>query len=259
MTAIKPTAIASRPPWTLRLPAPLPFESGALVLSVEEADEVVDVDCWELVVLAEDSLDEELVAELLELSVEVMVEVSVVEVADKVSVLSVDVAEPVEVREPVEVAEPVTTPVAVPVAPAIPKLGEKLMLLGLLSSMISMVYTWELTSPAGGICTVAVPSEAGMPATSRWVWVSIASGKHNAGSVHLQARTTPESGVMGSCWSLMVTVLLEGFVHTRVRGWPAVTSNVPAPAGMLIALFCCADATAAHRAATKAYAKRILG
>lgn len=45
MTAIKPTAIASRPPCTLRLPAPLPFELGAVVLSVEAAEEVVEVDC----------------------------------------------------------------------------------------------------------------------------------------------------------------------------------------------------------------------
>jgi len=79
------------------------------------------------------SLDEELVAELLELSVIVIDKLSV-EVAEEESVLL-----PVDVSESVAVAEPVTTPVAVPVAPAIPKLGEKLMLEGFVSSMISMV------------------------------------------------------------------------------------------------------------------------
>jgi hypothetical protein len=153
MTAMSPMAMARTPPWTLRLPAPLP-ESGAVVVSVGVADEVDEVDSWELVVLAEVSLslDEELVAALLELSVEVIVEVSVevpLLVAELSVLLSVDVAEPV--TEPVEVAEPVTTPVAVPVAPWMPKLGEKLMLVGSVSSMISIVYTWELTSSAGGI------------------------------------------------------------------------------------------------------------
>jgi len=103
------------------------------VLSVEEADEVVEVDSWELVVLAEVSLplDDEFVTVLLELSVEVMVERSVLEVPDEVPV---DVAEPVEVTEPV-----LAVPTAVPVAPVIPKLGEKLILLEFVSSMISMV------------------------------------------------------------------------------------------------------------------------
>lgn len=89
-------------------------------------------------VLAEVSLllAEELVAELDELSVvDVMVDRSVeLEVPDVVPVLL-----PVEVADPVEVAEPVTTPVAVPVAPWMPKLVEKLMLVGSVSSMISMV------------------------------------------------------------------------------------------------------------------------
>jgi len=184
-----------------------------------------------LVVLADVllSLDDELVAELLELSVEVIDKLSVEVAEEEPVLLSVDVT------EPVEVTEPVTTPVAVPVAPEIPKLGEKLMLVGSVSSMISMVYTWELTSPAGGIWRVAVPSEAGIP----------------------EASTAPESGVTGSCCSLMVTVPDEGFVHVIVRGCPAVTSRVPAPSGILMALFC-ADATAAQMAATTVYAKRML-
>lgn len=146
----------------------MPFASGAVVLSIGEADDVDEVDCCELVVLTELSLllAEEFVAELVELFVGVIVVESVESVEllvpDKVSVLL-----PVDVGESVEVTEPVTTPVAVPVAPWIPKLGEKLMLLGLVSSIISIVYTWELTSWAGGIWRVAVPSEAATPATRR--------------------------------------------------------------------------------------------
>jgi hypothetical protein len=34
----------------------------------------------------------------------------------------------------------------------------------------------------------------------------------------LQASVIPPSGVMGSCCSLIVTVLLEGSVHSIVRG-----------------------------------------
>ena len=34
----------------------------------------------------------------------------------------------------------------------------------------------------------------------------------------LQASVIPPSGVMGSCCSLIVTVPLEGFVHSMVRG-----------------------------------------
>jgi len=179
-------------------------------------------------------LDEESVAELLVLSVAVVLGVmEVMVVLDKVSVLlPVDVRDPMDVAEPVEVAEPVATPVAVPVAPEIPKLVEKLMLVGSVSSMISMVYRWELTSPAGGIWRVAVRSEAGTLASIR-----------------------PESGVTGSCWSLMVTVPGEGSVHEMVKGWPAVTSNVEPV--MVMALFC-ADTMAAHKAAIAVYVKRIL-
>jgi len=95
---------------------------------------------------------------------------------------------------------------------------------------------WELTSPAEGIWTVAVPSEAAIP----------------------EARTAPESGVTGSCCNLMVTVPEDGLVQVRVKGCPAVTSNVAAPLGTLMALLFCADATAAQMAATRVYAKRIL-
>jgi len=84
-------------------------------------------------VLPELLVPEELVAVLVDVSVEVIVDRSVEVVPDEVSV-------PVEVEEPVDVADPVTTPVAVPVAPEMPKLGEKLMLLALLSSMISIEY-----------------------------------------------------------------------------------------------------------------------
>jgi len=133
MTAMRPTAAARRPPWTFRLPAPLPLELGADVVSLGSADEVDEVDSWELVVDAELSvpLDDEFVAVLLELSVEVIVEVSVVLVPDEVPL---DVAGLLEVAEPVE-----AVPTAVPVAPLMPKLGEKLMLVGSVSSMISMV------------------------------------------------------------------------------------------------------------------------
>jgi len=137
-------------------------------------------------VLAEVSL-------LLEESVEVLEELSV-EVMVGTLDESVAEVEPVEVTEPVEepVAEPVKAdPVAVPVAPWMPKLGEKLMLLGLVSSMISIVYWKELTSAAAGILRVAVPPEAGMAL----------------------AKVMPPSGVTGCCCSLMVTVPLDGLVH----------------------------------------------
>ncbi len=55
----------------------------------------------------------------------------------------------------------------------------------------------------------------------------------------------------------MVTVPLDGFDHWSVNGWPAVTAKVDAPSGTLMA-FCCADTTAAQRAATAANVKRIL-
>lgn len=68
----------------------------------------------------------------------------------------------------------------------------------------------------------------------------------------------PDSGVMlgpDSC-SLMVTVPSEGLVHSMVVAWPAVTSRVLWPSGMLMA-FCCASATEAKRA-TAAVMKRML-
>lgn len=82
-------------------------------------------------------------------------ELESVVVSDEVSVESVAVPEVVAVREPLAVL-PVTDavdadPVAVPVAPVMPKLGEKLMLEGFVSSMISMVYWNEFTSAASGI------------------------------------------------------------------------------------------------------------
>ena len=54
---------------------------------------------------------------------------------------------------------------------------------------------------------------------------------------YLHARTTPESGVMLVCCSLIVTVPLEGLVHERVYGWLAVIWRVLAPPGMLMALY----------------------
>jgi len=38
-----------------------------------------------------------------------------------------------------------------------------------------------------------------------------------------EATVMPEAGVMllPACWSLMVTVLLEGFDQVMVSGWPA--------------------------------------
>ena len=54
----------------------------------------------------------------------------------------------------------------------------------------------------------------------------------------------------------MVTVPEEGLVHSIVVGWPAVTSRVLWPSGMLMA-FCCAKAREVKRA-TAAYKKRML-
>lgn len=90
-------------------------------------------------------------------------------VADEVSVESLAVPVELAVREPVLAVLPVTDaveadPVAVPVAPVMPKLGEKLMLEVFVSSMISMVYWNEFTSAASGIWRVALPMEAGIPA-----------------------------------------------------------------------------------------------
>jgi len=110
--------MAKRPAWILRLPAPLLFELGTEVLWVADAEEVEEVDCSLLVVLAELSLlvllaelslleEEVAVAELL--SVEVMVELSVEEVPVTM-VLSVEV--PVaEEADAVTVTEPDATPV----------------------------------------------------------------------------------------------------------------------------------------------------
>lgn len=92
----------------------------------------------------------------------VAVDVAVRSVAvESVAVESVAV-ESVAVDDPVSDAE-VTVPVVVPVAPTMPKLGEKLMLVGSESSMISMVY-WKVLTWEASTVKVAVPSEAGMPA-----------------------------------------------------------------------------------------------
>jgi hypothetical protein len=109
--------MARRPPWIFKLPAPLPLELGTEVVSEAGADAEVEEEDSVLVELAELSLDEEDVAVEL-LSVDVMV-IEVIEVIEP-EVL------PEVVAVPVDVAEPVADPVWVPVAPWIPKLGEKL-------------------------------------------------------------------------------------------------------------------------------------
>lgn len=136
--ATTPTAMATRPPWTLMTPAPL--EGAEVDWEAAEAEVAV------VLVLEEpDVVVADRVLELL----------SSVVVAEEVSEESVAVRVVDAVREPLEVlpvAEAVDAdPVAVPVAPVMPKLGEKLMLLGFVSSMISMVYWNEFTSSAGGI------------------------------------------------------------------------------------------------------------
>lgn len=83
---------------------------------------------------------------------------------------------------------------------------------------------------------------------------SKSAGREN----YVQARTMPESGVIGSCCSLMVTVPLEGLLHSSVKGSPAVTSKVDWPSGTRMALFFCAATTAAQRAATTVARKRML-
>ncbi|KAG9795976.1 hypothetical protein KCU88_g464, partial [Aureobasidium melanogenum] len=76
---------------------------------------------------------------------------------------------------------------------------------------------------------------------------------------YLLASTIPESGVIGSCCSLMVTVPLDGFDHCRVNGSPAVTSNVDWPSGIRMALLLLwADTAAAQSAATTVLKKRML-
>jgi len=130
-----------------------PLEGAEVVWEATEAEEVVLVLVEREVVAAADP-----VLELL-LSVVVAAEESVE-----------SVAEPVEdaVREPLAVLPVMDAvdadPVAVPVAPVMPKLGEKLMLLVFVSSMISMLYWNEFTSAASGIWRVALPMEAGIPA-----------------------------------------------------------------------------------------------
>ena len=130
-----------------------PLEGAEVVWEATEAEEVVLVLVEREVVAAADP-----VLELL-LSVVVAAEESVE-----------SVAEPVEdaVREPLAVLPVMDAvdadPVAVPVAPVMPKLGEKLMLLVFVSSMISMLYWSEFTSAASGIWRVALPMEAGIPA-----------------------------------------------------------------------------------------------
>lgn len=76
-------------------------------------------------------------------------------VSEEVSVESVAVPELVAALEPLAVLPVIDAvdadPVAVPVAPVMPKLGEKLMLEVFVSSMISMVYWNGFTSAAAGI------------------------------------------------------------------------------------------------------------
>ncbi|KAK5279003.1 hypothetical protein LTR40_008407, partial [Exophiala xenobiotica] len=114
-----PTAIARRPLWTFKPIAPL-LESGALVVSEAEVDELLE----SVVVVADDD-------SVLELAPDVVAAEDSVEAVDEEPV----VVESVAVEEPDEVlAVPVLEAVeadatAVPVAPSMPKLGEKLMLL----------------------------------------------------------------------------------------------------------------------------------
>jgi hypothetical protein len=114
--------------------APL-LESGALVVSEAEAEAEVDELVESVVVVADED-------SVLELAPDVVAAEDSVEAVDEEPV----VVESVAVEEPDEVlAVPVLETVeadatAVPVAPSMPKLGEKLMLLASVSSMISMVY-----------------------------------------------------------------------------------------------------------------------
>jgi hypothetical protein len=115
---------ATRPPWTLR-PAAKLAELGAEVDTVAVADEVFEEELellleWVIVLLV--------LLDALDFVVEAL---AVMEGMESVAV------EPVVL--PVEDA--VALAVRVPDALAIPKLGEKLMLLGLVSSMISIVYS----------------------------------------------------------------------------------------------------------------------
>jgi len=167
----------------------------------------------------------------------VLVDPEVVAADDSVDPVLVEpVAVALDTEEEPDDAVPVAETVdaltlAVPVAPSMPKLGEKLMLLVSVSSMISMVYTCELTSFAGGIVRVAVSSEAGIPSAhdqqGTSVYLATQRGKQvSQDSSDLPANVIPPSGLIGSCCSLMVTVPGEGFVHWMVKSVPAVTSSV---------------------------------
>lgn len=114
--------------------APL-LESGAVVVSEAAAEVEVDELVESVVVVADEDSVLELAADVvlaedsLEAVDEEPVAVESVAVEDPDAVLAVPVLEAVEADA-----------TAVPVAPSMPKLGEKLMLLASVSSMISMVY-----------------------------------------------------------------------------------------------------------------------
>jgi len=138
-----------------------PLEGAEVVWEATEAEEVVLVLVEREVVAAADP-----VLELL-LSVVVAAEESVESVAEPVEdavrePLAVLALRPLAVLPVMDAVD--ADPVAVPVAPVMPKLGEKLMLLVFVSSMISMLYWNEFTSAASGIWRVALPMEAGIPA-----------------------------------------------------------------------------------------------
>lgn len=153
---------ATRPPCTFKPAAPLSLELGAEVDSVAAADSVE---------LASDPVDEDSVVDADSDALEDSDDALDVMVESVVAVESVAV-EPVAVES---VAVDVTLPVDeatdalsvfVLCAPTIPKLGEKLILDGSVSSMISMVYWKELTW-SGSTVNVKVPSEAGIPARQK--------------------------------------------------------------------------------------------
>ena len=126
------------------------MDSVAAADSVELAsdsvaeDSVVDADS--------DALED---CDALDVTVEPVVAVESVAVES----VAVDVTLPVD-----EATEALS--VFVLCAPTTPKLGEKLMLVGSVSSMISMVYWKELTW-LGSTVKVKVPSEAGIPARQK--------------------------------------------------------------------------------------------
>ena len=150
-------ATATRPPRPkLRLlPAPL---SGALVAAVVAAAAVLLAAAIELdaaALLLDASLDAAADAEL--------------EAADDMELAALDAeAELIDIEEAEAEADAPEVEAAVeadatvvPVAPMMPKLGEKFMFEELVSSIISMVYWNELTDEAG-IVKVADMEEAGM-------------------------------------------------------------------------------------------------